>query len=67
MLCIPSEEWLNFVFLMPLGLWLGLQWQWPAWPGEQREPADTMQSGSTAQCLCAPGMPNMEVKVHSCF
>lgn len=66
MLCSPSQEWLNFVSLVHSGLWLGLQWQWSAGPGEQWEPADTVQSGSAAQRLCAPGMPNVEVKVHSC-
>lgn len=58
MLCTPGEEWLNFVFLVHSGLWLGLQWQWAARAGEQREPADPVQSGSAAQRLCAPGMPS---------
>lgn len=66
MLCTPREEWLNFVFPMYSGLWLGLQWQWSARPGEQWQSADAVQSGSAAQRVCAPGMPNVEMKVHSC-
>lgn len=57
---------INVVLLVLSGLWLGLQWQWAARPGQQWQSADTVQGGSSAQRLCAPGMPSVGGRVHSC-